>query len=59
MDKMIRVYQCEDTVDGILSAIYDAGISGYGHEYIRIEPRIELFFRNTSLCRQIPVKKTV
>ena len=39
MDKMIRVYQCEDTVDGILSAIYDAGISGYGHEYIRIEPQ--------------------
>ena len=29
MDKMIRVYQCEDTVDGILSAIYDAGISGW------------------------------
>lgn len=39
MDKVTRVYQCEGSVDGILSAIYDAGISGYGHKYIRIEPQ--------------------
>lgn len=37
-DKAIRIYQCEDTVDGILSAVYDAGLSGYGHKYIRIQP---------------------
>lgn len=36
--KSLRIYQCEDSVDGIFSAIYDAGISGYGHEYIRIQP---------------------
>ena len=38
MDKPTRIYQCENTVNGILSAVYDAGISGYGHRYIRIQP---------------------
>lgn len=37
MEKPIRVYQCKDSDVGILSGIYEAGISGYGHEYIRIE----------------------
>lgn len=37
MDKEIRVYQCEDSAYGVLSAVYEAGISGYGHDYIRIE----------------------
>lgn len=41
MDKPTRIYQCEDTTDGILSAVYDAGLSGYGHQFIRIQPRIE------------------
>lgn len=41
MDKPIRIYQCENTVNGILTAIYDAGVSGYGHQYIRIQPVIE------------------
>ena len=40
-EKTIRIYQCEDSIDGVLSAIYDAGLSGYGHDYIRIEPQIE------------------
>ncbi len=35
--KPIRVYQCEDSVEGILSAVYDAGLSRYGHDYIRLE----------------------
>lgn len=39
MEKPIRVYQCEDSIDGILSAVYEAGISGYGHDYIKIEPQ--------------------
>lgn len=38
IERMVQIYRCEDTVDGILSAIYEAGISGYGHDYIRIEP---------------------
>ncbi len=38
-DKPIRIYQCENSADGILSAVYEAGISGYGHRYIRIEPQ--------------------
>lgn len=39
MDKLLRIYQCEDTMDGILTAVFEAGISGYGHRYIRIEPQ--------------------
>ena len=39
--KSLRIYQCEDSVDGIFSAIYEAGISGYGHKYIRIQPLVE------------------
>lgn len=41
MDKPTRIYQCENTTDGILSAVYDAGISGYGHRFIRIQPIVE------------------
>ncbi|MBR1743147.1 MAG: TIGR03915 family putative DNA repair protein [Lachnospiraceae bacterium] len=40
-ERPLRIYQCEDSIDGILSAIYEAGISRYGHKYIRIEPQIE------------------
>lgn len=40
-EKPMRIYQCEDSTDGILSAIYDAGVSGYGHDHIRIEPWIK------------------
>lgn len=39
MEKPIRIYQCENTQEGILSAIYEAGISGYGHRFIRIAPQ--------------------
>ncbi|MDO4166730.1 MAG: TIGR03915 family putative DNA repair protein [Eubacteriales bacterium] len=41
MDKPIRIYQCEDSINGILSAIYEAGISGYGHRFIRIQPLVD------------------
>lgn len=37
--KPLRIYQCENSVEGILSAVYEAGISGYGHNYIRIVPQ--------------------
>lgn len=37
-DKPVRVYQCEDSISGVLSAVYEAGISGYGHKYIKIQP---------------------
>lgn len=49
MEKPIRVYQCEDSTDGILSAVYDAGLSGYGHNYIRIQPIIENHAENYEL----------
>lgn len=35
--KTTRIYQCEDTPEGIFSAVYDAGKSGYGHDYIQIQ----------------------
>lgn len=37
MDKPFRIYQCGDSVEAVLSAVYDAGLSAYGHEFIRIE----------------------
>ncbi|MCH5268724.1 MAG: TIGR03915 family putative DNA repair protein [Lachnospiraceae bacterium] len=37
--KPLRIYECEDSMEGILSAVYEAGISGYGHKYIRIAPK--------------------
>ena len=35
--KPIRIYQCEDTTDGILTAVYEAGKSRYGHDFIRLQ----------------------
>lgn len=32
-----RIYTCEDSAEGIFTAIYDAWSSRYGHEYNRIE----------------------
>lgn len=64
MDKPIRIYQCENTINGILSAIFDAGLSGYGHRYIKIQPlieeqpeNIELFSEYVSV--ETDAKKTV
>lgn len=37
MDKPFRIYQCGDSVEAVLSAVYDAGLSAYGHDFIRIE----------------------
>lgn len=35
--KQMRVYRCEDTPEGIFTAVYDAGKSAYGHDHIRLE----------------------
>ena len=35
--KPTRIYQCPDTIDGMLTGIYEAGISRYGHDYIKLE----------------------
>lgn len=35
-EKRNRVYLCEDSVEGILTAVYDAYHSRYGHRFIRI-----------------------
>lgn len=34
--KRIRVYCCEDSLEGILSAVHEAYYSRYGHKFIRI-----------------------
>lgn len=41
IEKPIRIYECENSINGILTAVFEAGVSGYGHDYIRIEPQIE------------------
>lgn len=35
--KTKRIYMCEDSIDGIFTAIYDAWSSKYGHDNIRID----------------------
>ncbi len=41
-EKPIRVYQCENSIEGILSGIYQAWSKAYGHEYIRLTvPELE------------------
>ncbi len=35
--KLTRIYLCEDSIDGIFTAIYVAWSSGYGHANIKIE----------------------
>lgn len=56
MMKTIRVYQCKNSDVGILSGIYEAGISGYGHEYIRIEVLGEIS-EFTLFSEYIPVEE--
>lgn len=34
---MIRVFQCEDSLTGILTGVYDAWDSRMGHEHVRLE----------------------
>lgn len=36
------IFQCEDSLDGIFTAIYDAWSSGYGHDNIQIELKNQL-----------------
>ncbi len=35
--KTTRIYLCEDSIDGIFAAVYDAGKSKYGHDFIKLE----------------------
>jgi len=49
MEKPIRIYQCENSPDGILSAVFEAGISGYGHDYIKIQPLAPEYIYNIEL----------
>jgi probable DNA metabolism protein len=37
MMKLTRIYVCEDSIDGIFTAIYAAWSSGYGHANIKLE----------------------
>lgn len=47
--KPTRVYQCEDTPEGIFTAVYDAGVSGYGHDFIRIQAQTPGLLENMDL----------
>lgn len=35
-EKLNRIYECEDTLEGILSGIYQAWDASYGHDYIHL-----------------------
>lgn len=48
-EKNIRIYRCADDETGIFSAIYEAGVSGYGHKYIRIQPQSERYMYSMEL----------
>lgn len=48
-DKVIRVYECEDSIENILSAIYQAWDAKYGHEYIRLVVRGKDSYENICL----------
>lgn len=47
--KPTRVYQCEDSPEGIFTAVYEAGVSGYGHDYIRIQAQSNGLAENLTL----------
>ncbi|MBB5263093.1 putative DNA metabolism protein [Catenibacillus scindens] len=52
-EKRPRVYVCEDCTEGILSAVYEAYLSRYGHKYITIET--ENFCQPSFFCDYIQV----
>ncbi|MCI9080560.1 MAG: DNA metabolism protein [Lachnospiraceae bacterium] len=49
MEKPVRIYQCDSSPDGILSAVFEAGVSGYGHKYIKIQPLSQDYTYNIEL----------
>lgn len=48
-EKNVRIYRCTNDEKGIFSAIYEAGISGYGHKYIRIQPQSDEYMYSMEL----------
>lgn len=48
-NKPTRIYRCPDTIDGILTGIYEAGLSHYGHDYIYLETYSPHIARTLSL----------
>ncbi len=39
--KLTRIYVCDDSIDGIFTAIYAAWSSGYGHSNIKLEEKCD------------------
>mgnify|MGYP000942762510 CR=1 FL=1 len=56
--KNIKIYRCEDSVDGIFTAVYDAWASKYGHDYIKLETIDEQACSNFELFSEYVVVKT-
>ncbi|MDD5937069.1 MAG: TIGR03915 family putative DNA repair protein [Clostridiales bacterium] len=56
--KIIRIYQCEDSVEGIFTAVYVAWAARYGHDYIKLQIKSEDGSTNYELFSEyIDVKK--
>lgn len=63
----MKIFLCEDSIDGIFTAIYDAWASKFGHDNIKIEvekeSNFELFAEyvevETNLTKSLKVAKTI
>lgn len=67
----VKIFQCENSIDGIFTAVYQAWSSGYGHDNVRIEVKnekdyysnIRLFSEyimvNTDLEKALKVSRSV
>ncbi len=54
-----KIFQCENSIDGIFTAIYQAWSSGYGHANVRIEEQCERNnYNNIELFSEYNLVKT-
>lgn len=55
----IKIYQCDNSIDGIFTAIYQAWGSGYGHANVKIEEQCEKnSYSNFELFSEYIIVKT-
>lgn len=55
----IKIFMCENSIDGILTAIYQAWSSGYGHANVKIEEQCEKNnYSNMQLFSEYIIVKT-
>lgn len=55
----IKIFQCEDSIDGIFTAVYQAWSSGYGHDNVKIEVCEKTVIRTWSYFPSIFMSKQI